>query len=130
MTVKQAVDRERAASPMHRLAAALFRTATANLKAEDYGGSVERWPWALAIVRIASALAAGLSRPFPAGMSRWPQQAFARDRAWLPAPVHPPARLANSTASTAAPRSPSMARVLTTSPRRVAVIVSASVALS
>ena len=36
VSAKQAVERERAANPMTRLAASLFRTDTANLKAKDY----------------------------------------------------------------------------------------------
>jgi hypothetical protein len=65
VTAKRAVERERAANPMSRLAAAIFRTDTANLTAEDYQAFRRFVTLSLAGLMAGGTLAAGLISALP-----------------------------------------------------------------
>jgi hypothetical protein len=65
VAAKQIVERERASSPMHRLAAALARTDTANLKAEDYEWLRRTVAVSVGAILAFGTLAAGLISALP-----------------------------------------------------------------
>ena len=65
VAAKKAVERERAASPMHRLAASIFRVDTANLTAEDYQWVRRAATLSLATIVSVGTLAAGLISSLP-----------------------------------------------------------------
>ena len=83
VTVKQAVERERAGSPMHRLAAALFRTDTANLKAEDYEWLRRTVALSVGAILAFATLAAGLVSSLPERGARSPSKLARALRAHL-----------------------------------------------
>jgi hypothetical protein len=85
VTVKQAVERERAASPMHRLAAALFRTDTANLKAEDYEWLRRTVAVSVGAILAFATLAAGLISALPERGTRSPSKLSRAIRAMVAA---------------------------------------------
>jgi hypothetical protein len=85
VTVKQAVERERAASPMHRLAASLFRTDTANLKAEDYEWLRRTVAVSVGAVLAFATLAAGLISALPERGTRSPSKLARAIRAMVAA---------------------------------------------
>jgi hypothetical protein len=65
VAAKQAVERERAANPMTRLAASLFRTDTANLRAEDYQWLRRTVSLSVGAILAFGTLAAGLISALP-----------------------------------------------------------------
>jgi hypothetical protein len=65
VAAQQAVERERAANPMTRLAASLFRTDTANLKAEDYQWLRRTVSVSVGAILAFGTLAAGLISALP-----------------------------------------------------------------
>ena len=70
VAAKQAQERERAANPMTRLAASLFRTDTANLKAEDYQWLRRTVAVSVGAILAFGTLAAGLISALPDRASR------------------------------------------------------------
>jgi hypothetical protein len=74
VAAKREVERERAASPMHRLAASIFRTDTANLKPEDYAAVRRFVTLSLAALMAGGTLAAGLISALPDRDARKPSK--------------------------------------------------------
>ena len=83
VAARQSVERERAASPMHRLGAALFRTDTANLKAEDYEWLRRTVAVSVGAILAFATLAAGLVSELPDRGERRPSKLSRALRAWL-----------------------------------------------
>jgi hypothetical protein len=83
VTAKKAVERERAANPMTRLAASIFRTDTANLTAEDYQAFRRFVTLSLAALMAGGTLAAGLISALPERGTRSPSKLSRMVRAWL-----------------------------------------------
>jgi hypothetical protein len=65
VAAKQAVERERASSPMHRLAASIFRTNTADLQAADYEQLRRIVSLSVGAILAFGTLAAGLISALP-----------------------------------------------------------------
>ena len=74
VSAKQAVERERAANPMTRLAASLSRTDTANLTAEDYEWLRRTVSVSVGAILAFATLAAGLISSLPERGSRAPSK--------------------------------------------------------
>jgi hypothetical protein len=81
VTAKQTVERERATSPMHRLAASLFRTDTANLEAKDYEWLRRTVALSVGAILAFGTLAAGLISALPDRAERKPSRLIRRLRA-------------------------------------------------